>query len=184
MAQKDIMYLLSDGLPDLPVGLPDEQYGLVAPIYRGLVGFVQQVATKLGAVDYTQTALQEVGITELCHFTESKKVVVTAIEAVGYGKLVSLVTGTGYTEAHCRLAGNTTYMAHGICLEPNGIALGQKGRVILFSGLVTGLAGLTPGTVYWLGGSGLYAATNPGGTFQQRIGIAPTSSSLMLNISW
>ena len=68
----------------------------------------------------TEEADTETGA-EMDAGTDNKKLVVTADEAIGYGKLVSLVTGAGYTEAHCKLAGNTTLMAHGVCVEANGI---------------------------------------------------------------
>lgn len=182
--EKPIRYGISTGLPDSPVGLPDEQFALVVPLYRGLLALSQQLSIQTGVASYSVDTTQKLGINEIDVGTNTRLKVIKADDALTYGKLIYLVSGTGYTEAHAKLAGNTVHLAHGICVEPNGVAVGKKGKFLLFRGLVTGLSGFTPGNEYWLGTGGLFATSNPGGIAQQKVAIAMTSSSIELNIQW
>ena len=79
---KDIKYGISTGLPDSPPGLPDEQYALVAPLYRGLLSLAQQLSNLLGKTNYSKDALQHLGIAEIDTSTDNRYKVVQADDAI------------------------------------------------------------------------------------------------------
>lgn len=56
---------------------------------------------------------------------------------------------------------------------------------MLFSGLLAGISGVTPGTIYWLGVNGQLSGVMPtaAGWTQQKVAIGLTSNAVMVHIS-
>lgn len=102
--------------------------------------------------------------------------IVTASEALTAGDFVNMAAGG------IRRASNndTTKQAHGFVTESYSTG---NSVVVFYSGLNTGVTGLTIGSRYFLGTSGGETLTPPttAGQLSQEVGVAVTSTALLVN---
>lgn len=75
----------------------------------------------------------------------------------------------------------TTAAGSVVGMSRNAAAMGATVNVIT-AGRITGLAGLTPGAVYFVGSAGAITPTPPASGLLQRVGVALTTSVLVLQL--
>jgi hypothetical protein len=177
-------FQLQSGLPSQPSGLSDENFALVAPLYRALAALTQQVAAATGNVTYSP-AEQAVSdqFTKLIS-QRYNKVAVRASVLLGFGKLVNLHLVGGVVEARLADATNNTRPAHGVVDVPGGIPAGAWGEVIFMTGRSAGIAGTVFGARYFLSTAGnvQLLAPSAGGTLVQIVGVGLGSAGFWTNI--
>jgi len=178
-------YRVGTGLPDFPTNGTEEQRQLLLPLHRAINALAQQVSDLTGMTEVPKEDIQGLlpGI-EHDGF-RTRKFNFKAQEDISYGRSIFLDGTAG--ESKIWLADSTVAVnrrAHGVCVEPGGITTGERGRVVLFQGLVTGVSGLTSGTLYWLATAGTVTNVQPVGPvyFAQAVGIAISPNTLVVNI--
>lgn len=139
-------------LPAVPDVQKDENYIEFSRIYSALRALAS-------ALDSMQTAI-----------------VATTEERIPFGRFVNFYNKDG--ALYARLADSTAGKpAHAYCLTSD-LAAGDSAE-FLAQGLHPGFAGLTPGTRYFLGTSGLITSAPPSlPQIQQALGVAISDSSL------
>ena len=180
----DRIYAVRSGLPDLP-SVPDPQLqALVVPIYQAVNGLAKQVSDLTGATIVQGDALQNSGIADGYQVGGINSLVLEAAVAIGYGQLINLTGDT--PTAKVRLADvSLGRRAHGVCVQPGGIAVGKRGRVRLSSGLLTGFSGITPGNMYWQGNAGALSGASLGGSpYSNPIAVGISTTAVYFNIVW
>lgn len=178
-------YRITSGLPQVPAGMEDKDFGKFLPIYNALNALAQAISITGGNVDFSQTELaarNQLG-SVLTHNT--RKVYPLAPGALAYGTIVNLFLSGGKIAAQAADATNNTKPAHGIVNEPLGIAAGDYGEVLLIEGLSQGISGTTFGAPYYLSTGGLVQLARPGaaGTIEQAVGWGLGSAGFYLHIS-
>jgi hypothetical protein len=176
--------LVNPGIPDLPSGLPDKDFGLVAPLYRAISSLAIQVGTLTGAEDYTGTDYATAAPNKFLDIgARGNLLVVTASEALGFGKAVNLVTSGSAITARLATAADLTKPCHGFVSTPQGIASGQRGVITFMTGFNAGVSGTTVGTAYYLSTDGNIQAVSPtaDGVINQLVGVG-LGIGLMVNI--
>lgn len=101
---------------------------------------------------------------------------IVASAAVTAGKAVNI---TGGQVKHADAA--TNLPAVGICVR--SAAIGQKAEIIMMTGYIPGLGGLTANTNVYLGNAGALLFAKPGAGFIQGLGYALSTTELFVNIS-
>lgn len=177
-------YGISSGLPDLPAGLKDTDYNLVAPIYRAVNALAGAVSVQTGSVQYSPDELSSVNpLTNLRRDSLTRRVPIKAGEALSYGHLVYITVVDSKFVAY--KADNT--IATGkraiACVDtPGGIALDAFGEAVFLTGICSGIGGTVFGDYYYLGTAGAAQNAVTPGTIQQPIGIGLGSAGLYLTI--
>lgn len=99
-------------------------------------------------------------------------------ETAAYGQLINLYNNGGVLNARLSNLSTSAKPVRGFCSDRKGVVAGRTGLVIC-SGRVSGLSGLTPGSLY-------YGSNTPGsasviaGTVSQPIGFALSTTTLCL----
>jgi len=175
---------LQSGLPSQPSGLKDEDYSLVAPLYRAVSALTQQAAAATGNVTYT--AAEQATSDQFVKLIGQRynKIFVRATVALGFGKIVNLHLVGGIVEARLADATGTTLPAHGVVDVPNGIAIGEWGEIIFMTGRSAGIAGSVFGSRYFLSTNGdvQLAAPTASGSLVQIVGVGLGSAGFWTNI--
>ncbi len=178
-------YGVQTGIPDFPLTQDQEQYNLVLPLYRGLVSVAQQVSDATGLTAIPMSDAQNHKPQSEYLLDRLGRMSFVAGEAITAGHLISLDSTAGESKvwkANC-LSGSIR-QAHGVCIESEGAAAGQRVRVLLFRALVIGLSEVTPGTVYWLGSAGQFSSAMPASpNLQQKVGIGLNTTTIAVNIA-
>lgn len=180
----DRIYSVRSGLPDLP-SIPDPTLqSVMVPVYQAVNGLAKQVSDLTGTTIVQGDALQNGGIADNYQVDKINCLVLEASVAIGYGQLVNLTADT--PTAKLRLADvSLGRRAHGVCVQPGGIAVGQRGRVRLSSGLLTGFSGITPGNMYWQGNAGALSGVSLGGSpYSNPIAVGISTTAVYFNIVW
>jgi hypothetical protein len=156
------------------------------PLHRAINALAQQVSDLTGMTEVPKEDIQGLlpGI-EHDGF-RTRKLNFEAQEDIPYGRIIHLDATVGESKIWLADALLTNDLpAHGVCVEPAGILTGERGRVLLFQGLVGGLSGLTAGTLYWLVSAGQISATPPNVVThnQQAVAFAYSTTAYVLNIS-
>lgn len=115
-------------------------------------------------------------------FNNQARFYVEASESISYGQMVNLHASGGQLFARKANATNNTKPVDGFCNTQDGVSVGETAEVILRLGLAT-YSGLTPGARYYLsttGGQVTTTAPVAAGNIEQYLGIALTSSTLLL----
>lgn len=177
-------FLVSSGLPDLPAGLNDKDSALVSPLYRAISALTQQLATLTGNVQYDQS--EQSAMDQLGGVIDNKeqKIYVKALEAIGYGQLITLSIDGGKLAASVATGTVLTKPAHALCDVPGGIAVGKYGMALFMRGKSTAVTGTALGTTYYLSTAGILQATAPtaDGVLNQVVAIGLGSAGIYLNI--
>ena len=178
-------YGIGTGLPDAPVGLDEENTKLMMPVYRALASMAQQLSDVTGVTIVPGTDIQDLGSLAQHDGFRTRKLSFEAGENITASRFIHLDNTAGESRIWQASSLNAVNRrAHGVCIEPGGIVSGSRGRVLLFQGLLAGLSGLTPGTVYYLGASGGILAIPPGaGSFVQPVGLAVSTSVLAITLT-
>lgn len=165
--------------------LPPELRGVFSDIFNAItqiqyvfhayIGIGQHFSSDWAALPYSKTL----------HQASQTRLYVQATEAINYGYAISLVDSGGALKVRNANATNNTRPCHGFCTTQGGIALNAYGEIILFVGLLPGLAGLTRATRYFLSTTnGLITNVAPvaAGNIEQPVGIAPATDALIFNV--
>lgn len=108
---------------------------------------------------------------------------ITASESLAAGALVNLFTSSGALKMRNANATDATKPAHGFVLS--AVLSGASGTMYGPGQAITGLTGLTPGTVYYTdtSGAGGVTSTAPSssGNVIQQAGVALSATSLLFN---
>lgn len=108
----------------------------------------------------------------------SGAVALTLTETIAYGEVVSIYNSSGAVGRKANATDNTK-IGHGIC-----IIGGTTNGLIVCSGIVKALSGLTPGAIYYLSTTGgAITVTKPAtvGNIVQPIGVAISTTELYVN---
>lgn len=121
------------------------------------------------------------------------KVYARAAVAISYGAMVNLynLNSTEVQARYARANSNST-AASAFCNVPGGVAAGEFGEFIVGPGINSGIAGLTPGSWYFLSHTSLTGQISAGvpppgaGNIYQNCGIALSDNELMIGAlnSW
>lgn len=96
-----------------------------------------------------------------------------------YGQLVYLYNVGGVLTAGLASASVSSTCARGFVSTTLGITAGQVGEIQLLS-VLSGLAGLTPGTTYYLSNTAGFISSTAG-TVSQKVGYALSTTDLFFN---
>ena len=175
---------VNTGLPDTPAGLSDTDYGLVVPLYRSMQSLAQYISQLSGTIEYSQDEMAS--IDQLTKLTDqlTRKVIVKAMEPLGYGEMISLTVDSGKLVAYRATATNLNRKALACCDTPGGIATDRFGEAIFMQGRTDGISGTSFGTVYYLSTDGAVQSTPPvaTGVLNQIVGIGLGSAGFYVNI--
>lgn len=123
----------------------------------------------------------QLDITMLPSGIGSDTAVIPASEALAAGALVNVWTNSGAVAA--RNADNSTPTKAAMGYVLSAVASGAQATVY-FSGVISGLSGLTPGQQYYLGSVGglipVTALPTTAGTLTQAVGVAVSATQLQL----
>lgn len=180
-------YTISSGLPQLPTGLNDKDFGLVRPLYQAINTLSQSLSTSVGLVNFSQDELSQRNQLGSLLTQNHRKLWVknSSGAALAYGKIVTLQLSGGKIVAIYADATNNTKPAHGIVNEPLGIDDGNFGEVMLVEGHTAGISGTTFGLYYYLGTNGDVQAGRPAaaGSIIQAIGFGLGTAGFYMHIS-
>lgn len=177
--------LIRLGIPDIPSGLRDKDFGLVSPLYRALSSLGQQVAALLGAEEYDATDMARMPATQLLQLAaRSSVLIVRASEQLNFGKAVNIYDVSGTITARLATAADLARPAHGFVATPQGIPAGGIGMVTFMTGLTPGVVNTVVGTAYYLSTDGNIQAVSPTAddVINQIVGVGMGSDGLMVNI--
>lgn len=178
-------YNLGTGLPDLPNGLKDAEFKLVAPLYMALNNLSKGLAALNGQVTYDASELsiqsQIIGLQPQNLF----KVYAKATAVLPYGAIVNLHLDAGKIGARLADCSNDTKPAHGICNVSTGLAIGEYGEIIVSYGYTGGITGTNVGEIYYLSTGGLVTNVRPtpAPKIVQAVGIGLGSLGFYLTVS-
>lgn len=179
-------YGLGTGLPEIAPHQKEEDFRLMNPVYQAISGLAKACSDAIGLTSIDKADIQNANT--FIEFTGNfgKRMNFIAGAAVEPARLIWLDGTAGESKMwHADATSGINRVAYGICVESTTVQPGERGRVILFSGLLSGISGVTPGTIYWLGANGQFSAAMPGapGWTQQKVGLGITSNSIMVNIN-
>lgn len=174
------------GIPDAPpTNLPPELAGSMSEVFNAIQQLQYVLHTYLGIGQRLQEDWNVLGYAQTLHLFSPTRYYAEATEAITYGYAISLVDSGGALKVRNANATNNTRPCHGFCTTIGGIALGAFGEVVLFQGILTGLAGLTRGTRYFLStANGLLTNVAPvaAGNIEQPVALAVATDTLIFNI--
>jgi hypothetical protein len=172
-------------LPSLPNNeLNPILYAELSIIYRAIRNLLDGVS-KLTGID--STAQEEWALTPESSTIltgNATKMYPVASELVSIGQLVNLFDNAGTLGARLASANSATTVAHGIAASPAGP--GGRFEMQYLRSYVASIGGMVPGTLYYLSTTAGAIQNLPplaAGTIQQPVGVAVTSSGLLLDIS-
>lgn len=169
----------------LPPGVPAEMAPVIAEMFNAFQQLQYVMHTYLGIGQRIQSLWPSLSYSLTLHRASQGRFYALASEAITYGAAVNLHPSGGVLKIRNANATNNTKPCFGFCTAIGGIASGATGEVILFSGLLTGVSGLTIGTRYFLSTTnGLITATDPvvAGAIGQAVGIAVDTTALLFQI--
>lgn len=178
-------YEIGSGLPDRPSALTDKDASLVLPLYQAVNNLARNVSSAVGAVGFSQAELADRSQIASLRAATGNRLFVRAGPTLAYAKLVHLYLAAGKISAEYADATTSAKPAVGIVNEPFGIASGQFGEVILFTGYSAGITGTNIGDLYYLSTNGDASPSRPSavGTIIQSVGVGLGSLGFYLNIS-
>lgn len=175
---------ITSGLPDLPPGLPDKEYNLVAPLYRGINTVAQKASQQTNAVQYSEAELAQIDPLVALKTFRNNRMVVKAGEALSYGHLVYLDFISGKLTAFKADNNKTTGKPAVGCVDAvGGLATGAFGEIVFLAGICPGISGSTPGQQYYLGSAGVAVNVPVPGAIQQLVGIGLGTAGLYLSVA-
>lgn len=177
------------GLPDrAPTDLEPNMQRYFQEIYNAFQQLQAALHTILGVGQQLQQAWPSLSYFQTLHQSSPGRLYMQASEVINYGSSVNIFdSGAGVMKFRNANATNNTKPAHGLCTTTGGIAAAAYGEVITQYGLLTGVAGLTKGSRYFLSTTnGLITAAAPvaAGNIEQPIGFAIDTSALLFNIGF
>jgi hypothetical protein len=175
---------ISSGLPSYPAGLPDQEAGLVLPLYRAVNSLAQHISQQSGNVEYSSQ--EQSGLDQFTKLTgqRTQKIFVKAAEPLGFGKLISLSLDAGKVVAHLANADAPIKPAHAVVDTVGGIATGSFGEAVFLNGKTSGISGTSFMVIYYLSTEGQVQSTVPTapGVLRQIVGYGLGSAGFYTQI--
>jgi len=165
-----------------PSTLPPEVRGAIEALYNAVNQIQYVFHTHVGIGQQLQTLWSQLKYFHTLHLASPWRLYAEATETIVYGAAINLFLSGGALKVRNANATNNTKPAHGFCTTAAGLTNAVFGEVILMQGLLTGLAGLTIGTRYFLHTTdGQINATEPvaAGNIGQALGIAVDTTALL-----
>lgn len=172
------------GVPDTPsLDFQDPRVrALAEELYNAFQQLQLALHNYLGVGQQLQTLWSSLSHISTLHQASQFRIYKEATEDIIYGAAINLFSSGGVIKMRNANATNNTKPCHGFCMVAGGVTSGNFGEAILFCGLLTGFAGLTVGSRYFLSTSnGLLTAVAPvaAGNIEQALGIALDSGTLL-----
>jgi hypothetical protein len=167
----------------VPSNLPPALLPFLKPIYIGFQNIIQTLVRFAGVAPRAPgDILLSLNDPSALLTNNSHRFYTQASENILPGAAINLFPQLGILFARNANATTGAKPCDGFCSQPAGILAGGIGEVILNNGINTNLAGLVPGSRYFLGtANGSYTTVAPvaAGNLQQSLGIAIDSGSLV-----
>lgn len=179
-------YKITTGLPQVPAGMEEKDFGKFLPIYNSMNALAQAVSIASGSVDFSQAELAQRNQLGSLQAQNHRKLYALADGvSLAYGAVVNLYLSSGKIAAQLADASSSAKPAHGIVNAPLGIAAGEFGEIMFIEGYSQGIAGTTFGAPYYLSTGGLVQLARPSavGTIEQAVGWGLGSAGFYLHIS-
>lgn len=179
--------VINSGLPQLPEGVPQEAYNHFVLIYNAIHKLESLVSKYAGTDTLDPDIWDQVAVDDTVYSGNLNRFYLPAYEALAYGQVVSIINDAGTPKFRKANATNNTKPAFGFVTSPATAAIGERVEVIGGMGLISGVAGMTPGARYFLSTSdGLVTNAAPvaAGNIEQVIGVAITSTRLFMNLTY
>lgn len=179
-------YGLGSGLPENAPHQDETQFRLFDPLYRAINALAKATSDAVGLTTLENSDIQNAGPFIEFSGNLGRRMNFTAAETIQPARLIWLDGTAGESRMwNADATAGINRVAYGICVEPQAVAAGGRGRVILFDGLLSGITGVAPGTVYWLGVAGQFSPVMPGagGWTQQKVGLGITGNSIYIRIN-
>ncbi len=177
--------LVQTGIPQIPVGLPDKDHRLLAPLYMAVNALAKKFSEVTGQVVYSEAEAAEINQISTLLSQNMNRIYLMATETIAYGKMCNVHLDGGKLSARLADSTNASLPAHAICDDPAGLVAGEFGNFILGTGFSAGITGTAVGTIYYLGTTGDSQAVRPAaaGTIIQAVGIGLGSAGFYAQIS-
>lgn len=175
---------LSIALPQDAVGTPKELQPYLQDVYNAIYQLQLAFVNFVGIAPQPQSAWPQLTAAQSVFAQNGHRVYLQATEIITAGAMVNVFNSGGVAKVRNANALNNTKPCHGFCNVAAGAANGDFLEVIMFKGLCTLFAGLTPGQEYWLSTTNGLIAAAPAvaaGNIEQFLGVALDSSSLFFN---
>lgn len=167
-----------------PTGAPPEISGYLEEIYSAFYQLQLALVQYCGIAQQPSFDWPRVRPSDTIFQNNANRLYVQASEAIPQNSLISLHAVGSLLAVRLANATTNSRPCHGFCSTDGGIASTEFGEVILYQGLITGLTGLTPATMYYLSTTaGGLTSTAPvaAGNIKQVAGIALSADTLYLN---
>lgn len=179
-------YGLGSGLPEVAPHQDESQFRLFDPVYRAINALAKATSDAVGLTTLEVSDIQSAGPFIEFSGNLGRRMNFEAAETIQPARLIWLDGTAGESKMrHADATSGINRQAYGICVEPQAVPAGSRGRVVLFDGLLSGVLGVAPGTVYWLGAAGQFSPVMPGapGWTQQKVGVGVTGNSIYVRIN-
>jgi hypothetical protein len=177
---------IQTGLPQLPEGWPKELYSAAFTLYAAHHNLEVALSKYAGVDPQPSQYWSELTVDDTIYDGNMNRWYTQATEVISYGAIVSPIDSGGKTKVRNANATNNTRFACGICNTVGGAGAGDYCEVIGLRGIVSGITGMTRGTIYFLSTTnGLITNAEPvaAGNIGQVIGFAIATNRLWLNIN-
>lgn len=175
------------GLPQLPIGVPDELFDQFKSIYFAMQNLADSVSKYVGVDELDSTLWDQLIVDDTVFPSTPGRWYPKQAEALSFGQLVSPILSGGILQAQLANATNNTRWACGIVTSSDHQSvIGQRCEVSLGTALITGITGLIVGGRYWLNtvnGQVVAAAPIAAGNIEQFVGWAIDANRLVMHIS-
>jgi len=178
-------YGVGTGLSDSPIDGDEETRRILVPIHKAINALAQRVSDLTGITGVPQADIQGLGATALHNGTLGQSFIFKAGEDIPRNRLIHLKNVGGDCVMFLASSNSASqYRCVGACIESGGVVSGARGRVLLYSGLLTGFSGLLPATLFSLGVNGLFYPGNyPVGNGMGVVGMAVDATTILMQIN-
>jgi hypothetical protein len=175
---------LSISITQDPVGIPKELQSYFSDLYNAIYQLQLALVNYVGIAAQPNDLWSSLLASQTIFAQNSHRVYLQATETIIAGAVVNVFNSGGVAKCRNANATNNTKPAHGYCNVIGGGIANDFLEIIMFEGLCTLFAGLTPGQEYWLStvsGAVQNAAPVAAGNIEQFVGVALDSTSLFFH---
>lgn len=179
MAVSRINSPFSLNMPETPQTNNKELFSELAIIYNALQTLQQAISTYTGAAPPPSEYWAVLTPGETLFPQNHNRFYPISSENIAAGAVINLWNNAGVLNVRNANATNNTKPCHGYA--PATIVSPARGEIVLFNGLCTSIAGMTPGQRYWLHTvNGLIVNAPPvaAGNIEQAVGLALSATVL------
>lgn len=173
-------------LPQTPEDVPANLFGAFFRVYNAIQSLAAAVSKFAGVDPEPSQYWPQLTVDDSVFAGNMNRWYVQCAEAITYGAVVSAVFGATLQVRNANATDNTR-PAHGICNTVGGGSVGGYIEVLVGTGMVAGIGGMTPGTRYFLStANGIITNAAPvaAGNIEQVVGLALASNRLLMNLNF